>query len=44
MTMATMTVRRLALDNDISPIASRMAGTAMSPSMMRMTMPSSQRR
>ena len=41
--MATITVATLALVSDISAIASRMAGIDISPSLMRMTMGSSQR-
>ncbi len=41
---AMMTVVRLAPESEISAIASRMAGIAISPSMMRMMMASSSRR
>ena len=43
MTMARITVRRLARDSETRPMASRMAGIDMRPSMMRITIPSSQR-
>ena len=43
-TIARMTARRPAREIDTSPMASRMAGIDMSPSMTRMTTPSSQRR
>ena len=41
--MAMITVRNPAEDSETRTMASRMAGTAMSPSMIRMTIPSSQR-
>ena len=43
MVMATITVVRLAPDSETSAMASRMPGIAISPSMMRITVPSSQR-
>ena len=43
-TMATMTIATPADDSDTSAIASRIAGMAIRPSMMRMTIASSQRR
>ena len=42
--MARMTLRSPARESDTRPIASRIDGMAMSPSMTRITMPSSQRR
>ena len=41
--MAMMTVSWLAPDRDTSAMASRMPGIAISPSMIRITIPSSQR-
>ena len=43
MTIAMTTASSPARDNDTTPMASRIAGIAISPSMMRMMMPSSQR-
>ena len=41
--MATMTATSPAFDSDTTAIASRIAGMAISPSMTRMTIASSQR-
>ena len=43
MTMAMTTATSPARDSETTPMASRMAGIAISPSMMRMMKPSSQR-
>ena len=43
MTMATITVRSPARDSETSPMANRMAGMDMSPSITRITISSSQR-
>jgi hypothetical protein len=42
-TIATITLNRPARKSDTSAMASRIAGIAISPSMKRMMMPSSQR-
>ena len=42
--MARITVRKPARESETSPMASRIAGIDMSPSITRMTIPSSQRR
>ena len=41
--MAITTAIRPARESETTPIASKMAGIAISPSMMRMMLPSSQR-